>query len=163
MSKIAIKSFGVIVENLEDINLISQLNNLVDYTSLYCPIVFTNDMTLKTNLVPKFGRMQINHALGFKHPLISTNIYTTQILNTCFSTKHKYFAFKSLEWNNSKIQNFTYSFLSQIYNNPNIELISLDNQLTQTISNLWKTPVATLENWNYQDIITLLEQIYETD
>jgi len=155
MSTTVVKSFGIIVNNLDD-NLITQLNEIVkDFH--YCPIVFTSNPAYG-NIKPIFTILQLSHAWSFTGPLISTNIETTRFLNNCVVTKNKLFYVQELEW--AKLNNISYSFLQQIYNNDNIELISNDATNIFLI-NIWKRSIININNWDYTKLTLLMDKLYE--
>lgn len=159
MSKSIIKSFGILTDSLQDTKLIEQLNIIVR-NPLYCPIVFcSNPANFNYQIQPQFSIMQMHHAIGFEHPLISTNIYTTNILKECFSCSQKFFIVKEPEW--AKMPNLIYAYLSSLYNNNEIELIAYNDNLFNLLKNLWKTPKKIINNWNENELISLINNLYE--
>ncbi len=120
-----IKSFGIIVSTLDTSlssqALINNINELLTKHYEYCPIIFYQSL-VATTIPIKCCMLQQQQVWGFEHPLISTNIVTTRILNKCTRSNKKFFYVDNLEW--TSIPNIFYKDLKDIYQNPNIELIA---------------------------------------
>lgn len=102
---------------------------------------------------PKFSILEAVNAWTFRGILVSTNIRTTAILNSCILASKKYFYVWDLEWIYKK--DIVYSELVKIYQNPTIELIARTDSHAKIIEKCWKKPKIIMENFNYEQLLTL--------
>ena len=158
MSNTIIKSFGIITTALNlsqnNCSLTNNLNMLLNEYYTYCPIVFYQNLA-KSPIIPKFCQLQQQLAWGYKHTLISTDMETTNILINCINAKRKYFYVYDLEW---IIQpNLNFQTLSYIYQNPTINLIARSQSHFDILKKIWKEPIAIIEDWNYKQLIRLID------
>lgn len=148
MSTTIIKSFGFIV-NINNDDLITNLNELLNIDYKYCPIVFYQTLQ-RTKVFPRFCQLQLQSVWDFEHTLISTNILTTQVLNNCSRAKRKLFYVKELEW--LSLPELNYAQLVDIYQNPEIDLIANNEKDFDILTKLWKKPINTINNYNYKQL-----------
>lgn len=160
MSKSAIKSFGVIVNTLNNAQvshtLVQGINDLVEQTYEYCPIVFFQHLNLPPFFL-KCCQLQHQNAWGFKGPLISTSIETTQILVQCLLTPRKLFYVYDLEW--LYLENLQYRQLLSIYDNPDIDLIARSERHFDILAKIWKKPLGVIHDFNSEEIKQLIDSL----
>ncbi len=150
------KTFGIMVTSINisqsSYFMIYQLNQLLSERFDICPIIFYQEYGLFP-LRPQFSMLQDIEAWSFDGPLISTNITTSQTMLNCPRTSKRFFYIWDLEW---LYTNQTFSFLSNIYQNPNLQLIAKNKKEAEIITQCWKRPVSIIEDFNYQQIVGLL-------
>lgn len=100
-----------------------------------------------------FPIMNLVYAYGFNGVLISTDIYTTLVMNNCLRATKKYFYVWDIEY---LYHHFGFVDLQKTYNNPNIELIARNKFRQNVISKTWKKPSLIIEDFNYAN----LEQLF---
>lgn len=153
MSKPSIKSFGIIIPNLnitpENKSLATNILSLLSNTYKYCPIIFPQ--TIVPGIRIPCAQFQIQHVYAYEHTLFSTDIKSTKILTQCLRAKRKLFYVQELEW--ILQENKVFRELYNIYNNPSIDLIAKNNEDYKILKNCWKEPIGVINAWNYEEVI----------
>jgi len=151
---------GIIVDTLSNyhfgIELTKNLNQLIVNHPEIDVIVFRDDPSLLPTETPKFAIMHIKETWRYDGVLISTNMMTTEVLIKSPCTKHKFFYCWDLEWLYQERP--TYSYLQNIYNNPNIPLIARNEEYSKTIQNIWRKPYCTIQEFNHEQLFKLFER-----
>lgn len=130
---------------------VNKMNNLTEYVDA---IIFYNRYE-RIIMPPRFAMLQEQQAWGFDAPVISTDLTTTQRLINCPRPKKKFFYIWNLEWLYTK---YNYDSLSSVYLNEEVELIARNEYHYKVIENCWKTPVATIKDFNHEQIIRLVRE-----
>lgn len=100
-----------------------------------------------------FPVLNLVYAYDFCGTLISTDVYTTLVLNNCLRPKKRYFYVWDLEY---LYQPFNFADLQKIFANPKIELIARNEFRHDLLSRTWKEPKFTMENFNHERLQHLL-------
>lgn len=148
---ILIESLGMSQKAYEIIREINKINSLDEYWDI---IVFYLEYD-KFIIPPKFALMNMIEAYGMDCPLISTSIETTKTLSNCIKATRKFFYVFEMEWANSS---HDVDELLSVYTNPNIELIARSDDHAKVIEKCWKSPIAVIENFNYEQITKLISK-----
>jgi len=158
-----IKSFGFLINSLNNSKecqlLCNNINLAISEAYLYSPIIFFQNYGYSVGM-PRCCQLQQHHAWGFPHPLVSTSIETTQTLTECLRPCRKFFYVYNLEWtkpeNLQHSQYSQYSYLSKIYQNPEIELIAKNEEDFRLLTNIWKKPAGIVRDYNYKEFLDVL-------
>jgi len=161
-----ITTFGILVNALDvsqtGVMILTELNKLVSKEIYVNPVVFYKEY-YQSFTQPKFSCMLDVEAWTFPHPVIATNLASAKLLANLPCCKRKLFYVMDLEW---ILRNPTTSFNSkdllykdlQLYTHPEIELIARSKKHAQLIEECWKKPIATIENFNYQEILNVIRK-----
>ena len=147
---------GILIQSLgkdqKSIEITREINKIEKLDKHWDIIVFYLNYN-RMFLTPKFATMNMVESYGFDGPTISTNIHTTKILLNSTGPTRKIFYMWDLEWTN-KIYNV--KKLCSVYMNPQIDLVVRSDEHAEIVERYWKKPVATIENFNYEQITKLL-------
>lgn len=156
----SIKSVGILIKSLDTsqkcMSLCLSINSILDDTYNISPIVFYQELG-KSVVLPRCCQLQQGHAWGFDGILISTDIQTTSVLSQCLRAKKKLFYVYDLEWFYHK--NIHYNTLSQVYQNPEIDLIARTSQHFDILKKCWKTPIGVLNDYDYTEFTEIICRI----
>lgn len=152
-----IKQFGIMLNNIgphqQGLCINRNMELLVKQSYEYAPIIFYSEYGIPY-LSSNISMMQDIEAWDFPHPVIANDISTVLKLINCPLPTKKMFYIWDLEWLYNK--SYTFDLLKQIYLNEQIELISRSLEHDRLITKLWKKPIAIIEDFKYDDIITLI-------
>ena len=95
------------------------------------------------------------HLWGYNGTCIANDLDTCLTMINCSSIKNKYFYLWDLEWMG---QNYDLDYLCSIYLNPLVKLIARSEEHAQIIESCWKKPVATIEDFNYEEITKIINE-----
>lgn len=95
-----------------------------------------------------FPIMELVTCYNFDGTMLSTDLYTTQIMRNCLRPQRKLFYVYDLEYLYSP---FTFSFLNSVYNS-DVELIARNQTRYNILKNTWKEPAGILEEFNYEQL-----------
>jgi len=115
--------------------------------------LFTN----KVNSLPmnnKFAIMQQLEALHHPGILISTSLFSTQILANSLTASKKYFYIWQLDWMN--MNGLLNKQLDRVLYNDEIELISRSNSHANVLSQICKKPCGVVYNWDKERLKTVI-------
>lgn len=129
----------------EEINLLAQnpaVNPLIffaEYGPLPIPI--------------NFPIMELVKCVDFSGVFISTDFYTTEVMNnSLFSTKRYFYV-----WNMDYLYGqYPFQMLNSLYNNPKTELLARNQHRFNILKNTWKEPAKIVEEFNHKQIEALL-------
>ncbi len=97
-----------------------------------------------------FPIMDLIHGYGFDGTVISTDIYTTSVMNNMLCPKDKYFYVWDLEY----IYNpYSLALLENVFNN---KLLARNQIRYDILKSSWKTPEIILNEFNYEQLQQLL-------
>ena len=157
MSKSSIKSFGIIINGLDNSQqscmLSTNINQLLQKYYEYSPIVFCQNVG-KCAVPLMCCHLYAQQAWGFKGTLISTDIKTTIILDKCLTTRKKLFYVFDLEWITQT--NTPYSVFKSIYDNDDIDLLARSQTHFDILSKTWKQPIGIIHGYNYEELIRFI-------
>lgn len=133
--------------------LINEINKMNSFKEHIDTIVFYHryDRLLQS---PHFAMLQEQQAWGYDAAVISTDLITTARLINCPRPNRKLFYIWNLEW---LYASHYYNTLADVYLHPDIELIARNKHHERIISSCWKKPVATIEDFNHEQIIELIK------
>jgi len=151
------KQFGVLTKALNNsqagMMLTHNLNQIVTKCNYIDPIVFYREYYAHL-ITPMFAMMQDVEAWSFPHPVIATNFENAlQLIDQPLPTK-KFFYVMDLEW--LYMSDSNYDVLKQVYTHKDIHLIARSDNHARILKSCWKEPVATIENFDYREVIKLL-------
>lgn len=151
------KQFGVLTNTMDSsqkgLMITHSLNSLVQTRYDICPTIFYREYC-RSATTPLFPMMQDAEAWNFTHPVFSTDLASTERLIGCPCVTQKFFYVMDLEW---MYQTYVdYDYLSHIYNHQDIKLIARCDEHFKALRNCWQTPVAVIEDFNYEEILNLL-------
>ena len=155
-----IKKLGIVVnatsisQNLDYI--INSLNHLSIATNIDCCVFRCNVDKLIS--VPKFAIMNLDHLWGFDGIAIATNLYTAQKLLACPRPIKKYFYISDIEWFYVRTK---YKELSEIYQNPELELITRSKSHQKLVQQCWNRDSQIITNFKPDLIIERITNDYQ--
>lgn len=153
------KQFGVITYSLDPsqqgIMITKNLNDIVSKYYDISPIVFYREY-YQPIIEPLFATMQEVEAWNFPHPIITTDLDTTERSLSLLKPTERYFYVLNLEWLYMTSSDINYDKLNDIYANDNIKLIARSKTHAKILADAWKSPVAIIENFNYTHILELI-------
>jgi hypothetical protein len=133
--------------------LIYSLNKLSQSTDTDC-CIFHNQW--KKPIMPTlFSTFQDNEVWDFNGTVIATNIASAQKLAASPGPKKKYFYVWKFEW--MALNNFWHRQIRGIFNNDEIGLIARSRSHFKLLQNLFKEPVAIVEDWNLDQLYKLIK------
>ena len=148
---VAVNSLGISQMAFEVTKQINNIKNLDEYWDI---IVFyhTYDRIINS---PLFCMLHEQELWGFDGPVIATDLSTADRLLKCPCPTKKFFYMWDLEWLMSQ---YDVDLLASVYMNPELDLIARSEHHASIIKDCWKEPVATIEDFNYEQITSLLKQ-----
>ena len=157
---LSLSKLGIIVDSVNyfhlGVELTTNLNKFITHHPDIDVIVFTNEPSFNLVEKQKFSIMHTKETWRYDGVLISTNMLTTEILMKSPCCSHKFFYCWDLEWMYQERPSFQY--LNSLYNNNSIPLISRNEQYHKIISNVWKTPVTLIEEFNHEQLFKLFKR-----
>ena len=129
-----------------DIKAISGLN---DHNVDYC--VFSSHALPED--VKRIPQLQPLRAYNFRGTMIATDIKTAEFASHLRLPKKKFFYIRSLEWfEATKGHPLFYKDLEKIYLSEDMDLIVSNPEDYRIISNLFKKPKYTIEDWDFTEL-----------
>ena len=147
---IMVDSLGMSQQSYSIIRELNKINSIDDYVDI---IVFYHKYD-QTPMSPHFAMMQEQEVWGFDGTVISTSLLSTEKLIRCPCPKKKLFYVWDLEWVYNPYLRYQYS--KEIYQSEEIELIARSKSHANIIEACWKKPVAILEDFNHEQLISIL-------
>ena len=138
------QSFRIITE----INKTTKIDRYIDIVLFY-------HRYDRPPISPHFCMMQQQEAWGFDGPIMATSLMSAEILLKCPCPKSKFFYVWDLEWIHNPF--LTYKYFRSIYQDEKIKLIARSESHANIIENLWKKPVAILEDFNHEQLIKIFD------
>jgi hypothetical protein len=126
---------------IEECNKLPSDINIVLFSAEYGPL------PAKTN----FPIMEMIKCFDFDGTFISTDIYTTQIMQNVLLCKKKIFYVYDLEY---LYQPYTFSILNSIFNS-DIDLVARNQYRYDILKNTWKEPIDIMEEFNHKTLMKL--------
>ena len=136
------------------ISLIDNVNKLNAQQSKYVPYVFYQEQLRMLVRPYNFFLTQQVESFNFDGPIITTCLDTAAFALQSPQATDIFLYMWNLEWLYEP--NFTYSEMATIYNNKRIKLIVRNKNHYNIVKNLWQTPVAEIENFNYEQLIKVI-------
>lgn len=141
------KSLGILIDKPGHSQkfrcLTEQLNKL---DSSFNVVVFYTE----PGIIPiqtKFSLMHVIHSLNFEGIMISTDLYTTQIMLNALRPTKRFFYVWDLEY---MYDGLSFAELQTLYNNDKVELISRNEYRDNIMQRTWKKSYTTMEDFNYE-------------
>ena len=148
---------GIVVDSLGISQLSAQLTkqlNQIESLEEYWDIILFYHTYDRIIIPPKFAMMQEEELWGFDAPVIATSLETADRLLKCPRPTKKFFYVWDLEW---CFYTHDIDYTSQVYCNPDIQLIARSQSHFETIKTCWREPVAVIEDFNYEEITSLIK------
>lgn len=151
------KSVGIIINSFFNHQLpeklFSSLNKLADSNPEIDPIVFRQNTSIFPSF-PRFAIMNLRECWGFKAPVISTDMSTTEYLLSFPGPTKKLFYVWNLEWifqSNLQIET-----VEKIYLADDINLIARNQIHYNILKNNFKEPIGILEDFNHEQLLQFI-------
>ncbi len=147
------KQLAILVDNLGYSQKSKKIcDALAKISNEYNPVVFVAEYS-PLPVPTTFPIMELVKAYDYEATFISTDFYTTQIMNNCLRPIKKYFYVWDLEYLYS---GFNFSILNQMYNNPTVDLIARNKYRFDILKNTWKQPKFIMEEFDHKILEELL-------
>lgn len=150
---------GIMVDALgmsqQSFRIITEINKVSQNIDRYIDIMVFYYRYDKAPLSPFFATLQQQEVWGFDGPVMATSIQSAETLIRCPCPKAKFFYVWDLEWVHNPY--LKYSYLRNIYQHPEIKLIARSESHSDVIERCWKKPVATLQDFNYEQLVTIFD------
>ena len=147
---------GVLLDSVDSgqksVSTILSLNKLSTVGEYWDSIIFYLEHSMML-ISPKFALMNMSEIYGFNGIAIATNLRTAEILCKSFGPSKKFFYIWDLEWTQSK---HDLERISNIYMNPEIELIARSQDHADEIERCWRKPYAIVENFQHEQLIKVI-------
>lgn len=155
---------GIMLDNIGPNQLahymISSGNAILEKNSQKLDLVAFINQTVHPCAIPNFATMNASEAYDYKGNLIATSLSTAIKMLKCPGTRNKFFYVWDLEWTRPQInQGKNFAVLKDIYNNPNIQLISRSANHDKIIELCWKKPLGIVEDGRVDQFYQLLERV----
>ena len=149
------QSIAIVVDNLglKDLSyfLIKEINNYKQDLDI---IVF-NESPYLPPIKPQFAVLQISSLYSYEHTAIATSFKTALRLLSSPSPIRKLFYLWELDW---MMGIYQFDQLLNLYNNPQLELLTRTEQQQQIVKNVWDKDSKVINNFNLEQLILCLKK-----
>jgi len=149
------RSAGIMVSQLDiaqpAFHLTNTINSIIeDGTDLDIIVYYQNWAKFPSN--PRFALLMEREVWGSRCPVIATNVKLAEMLLKCPGPTKKFFYVWDFEW----LRYGDYERMSQLYTNPNIELIARSEHHADVLEKVWKKPAFVMDDWNKEKLLEIL-------
>lgn len=107
--------------------------------------------------IPLFACFNIEDLWSFDGVAIAIDLFSAKKMLVCPQPIKKYFYIQDIEW---QMPNLNYNYLTKVYQNPDLELITRGKAHHQLIKQCWNRENQILESFNPNNIIQLVQKTY---
>lgn len=134
--------------------MIENLNKLTSYRPHLNIVLFYEELQA-LSVVTKFPMMELAWANNLDGDLIALDISTAlRIREMNYKSKLFYYP-QQLDW---VVKPGHIELYERIYNNDEIEIIAPNKTYGKIIERVWKKPVATIRNFDYEQFATFISE-----
>ena len=109
--------------------------------------------------VPLFGIFGLDHLWYYNGIAVAIDEFSARKLLNCPMPKKKYFYIQNMDWNSKSL--VTYAQLQNIYNNPQLELITRNQDHHDLVKSCWNRDSIIIPNFDHKLLEALVEEQYE--
>ena len=146
----------VSTENPHQQLILQSLNQLCKNRP-YDNIVLFNNKFHALDIDHKYYTLHISEAKYFKGLLFVFDVKSAMLTKTFPAPKKQILHVNNTVW--SEKRNIPYTFWSDIYMNNNFELITDNKDMYELCDTCWKTPIATVLNFQPRDIENVIQKL----
>ena len=151
------KSLAVAINKVdltqEKVFLLTNINRLVKEFRMDCAIFHADFGKL---IMPSLASMyQLVEMWDFDGTVITTDFSIARQLITCPGPKKKLFYVWDFMW--TKLPQFTYNNIADVYCNESLELIARSKEHAKVLSDCFKEPAYILDDWKADELEKIVE------
>ena len=123
----------------------------------YDNIILFNNKFDTIDINQKYYILHISEAKYFKGLLFVFDVRSAMLTKTFPTPKKQLLYVNQPEW--AKKRDIPYSFWSSIYNNPDFELITSNDDLQELCDICWKKPLSNIDDFNGESVNQIINKL----